>query len=83
MDEVSAMRTFDQIAELGGSEGVDMAGFRSNQQKNLCPGQNAELECFLHDASLALAESDLATVSIRDKLDRNPSATKSRLLCIS
>ena len=80
-DEIYAMRTTDQRTELGGREGVDMAGFRNNQQKDLCPGQNAELECFLHDATLALTERELASVPVRDKLDRSPPTAESKLLC--
>jgi len=52
-DEIYALRLFDQRTELGGREGVGMAGFRNNQQKDLCPGQNAELECPLQRVVIA------------------------------
>ena len=82
LDEVSDLWLFDERAELGGGNIVNVAGFRNSQQKDLSSGQRTKLERFLQDATPALAECDLAAISILDELNRNLAATRVGVLCI-
>ena len=43
LNQVLALGLGDQRLEFGGSEGVDKAGFRNDQEKNLSASQDREL----------------------------------------
>ena len=50
LDEILALRLRDERLQLGGGESVYQAGFRDDEEENLCSGQGGKLIGLFHDA---------------------------------
>ncbi|CDK24650.1 unnamed protein product [Kuraishia capsulata CBS 1993] len=79
LDEIFAFRFCHQRLKLGGGEGVDESSFGHDEQKHLGSGQHRKLVSLLHDASLTLRESDVASGLVLNEANLNLSALASEL----
>jgi hypothetical protein len=49
LDEVLALRLGDERLQFGGGKSVDQAGFRDDEEKDLCSGQSGKFVGLFHD----------------------------------
>lgn len=76
LDEITSLGLRDERLQLGRCKRVDEACLRDDEQEHLGTCERRKLVRLFHDTGFALAEGDVSTSVVLDKLDLDLSSTR-------